>query len=51
MKYITTKTAEFNYWLLLSFTNYGKIENVMMKMQYTNCVVKAHKVQTVKLTL
>jgi len=24
---------------------------VMMMMQYTNCVVKAHKVQTVKLTL
>jgi len=23
----------------------------MMMMQYTNCVVKAHKVQTVKLTL
>jgi len=23
----------------------------MMKMQYTSCVVKAHKVQTVKLTL
>jgi len=30
-----------------------KIEKVMMMMmmQYTNCVVKAHKVQTVKLTL
>jgi len=26
------------------------IEKVMT-MQYTNCVVKAHKVQTVKLTL
>jgi len=24
---------------------------MMMTMQYTNCVVKAHKVQTVKLTL
>jgi len=24
---------------------------MMMMMQYTNCVVKAHKVQTVKLTL
>jgi len=23
----------------------------MMMMQYTNCAVKAHKVQTVKLTL
>jgi len=45
----TTKTTEFNY-LLSSFTI--KIEKVrMMMMQYTNCVVKAHKVQTVKLTL
>jgi len=24
---------------------------MMMMMQYTNCVVKAHKVQTVKLTV
>jgi len=24
---------------------------MMMMMQYTNCVVKAHKVQTVRLTL
>jgi len=24
---------------------------MMMMMQYTNCVVQAHKVQTVKLTL
>jgi len=26
-------------------------QKVMMMMQYTDCVVKAHKVQTVKLTL
>jgi len=28
-----------------------KAKVMMMMMQYTNCVVKAHKVQTVKLTL
>jgi len=39
----TTKTAEFNY---------SEIEKVMMMMmQYTNCVVKAHKVHSVELTL
>jgi len=42
------KSAEFNYRLLLIFTNKSKIEKVMMMMmQYTDCVVKAHKVQTV----
>jgi len=47
----TTKTAEFKYWLFLSFANYSKIEYVMTMMQYTNCVVKAHKVQAGKLRL
>jgi len=46
------KTAEFNYWLLLFFANSKQNKKkLMMTMQYTNCVVKAHKVQTVKLTL
>jgi len=38
----TTKTAEFIYWLLLSFADWSKIEKVLMMMmmvQYTNCVV------------
>jgi len=34
---------------LLSFADESNIKKVMMMMQYTNC--KAHKVQTVKLTL
>jgi len=36
---------------LQNSTTASKLETVMMMMQYTNCVVKAHKVQTVKLTL
>jgi len=44
----TTKTAEFNY--LFSYYLQTKVKLTMM-MQYINCAVKAHKVQTVKLTL
>ena len=35
------------YWLLSSHTK----AKVMMMMQYINCVVKAHKTQTIKLAL
>jgi len=40
------KTAEFNK----SCCSLSQTEAKVMMMQYRNCVVKAHKVQTVKLT-
>jgi len=35
---------------LLAVVTFCKLKQKVMMMQYTNCVVKAHKVQTVKLT-